>query len=94
MTYIDLINRFWKLHREWEFSSVETKLYFLLLDIANSLAWKCPFQLGNDRLFINFEEAPNTVRRARLRLAKAGLIAIDVSKKKSERSKYYICGID
>lgn len=94
MTYIDLVNRFWKLDKEWNFSSVETKLYFLLLDIANSLAWKNPIRLSNENLSKKFEESEATVRRARNKIAQIGLITFKAAKSKAERSQYFITGIE
>ena len=92
MTYIELINNFWRLDKEQEFSSVETKLYFLLLETANSFAWRDSFQLSNDRLFARFTESANTVRAARNKLQQIGLITFSSAKKKNERTKYTIWG--
>ena len=94
MTYIELINRFWKLNKEWNFSSTETKLYFLLLDTANSMEWKNPVQMSHTTLTKYFEESEATVRRARHKLRDADLITFEAARSKADRSKYFIIGIN
>ena len=39
MTYIELINNFWFLDEDWQFTCCETRLYFYLLKTANRLGW-------------------------------------------------------
>lgn len=39
MTYIELINNFWELDEDWQFTCCETRLYFYLLKTANRLGW-------------------------------------------------------
>lgn len=40
MTYIEIINRFWKIHQFDHFSSAEIAVYFYLLNMANRNMWE------------------------------------------------------
>jgi hypothetical protein len=50
MTYIDLINRFWKIDLNYSFSHPEVHLYFKLLEIANRSGWRNKLSVPNSRL--------------------------------------------
>jgi hypothetical protein len=75
MTYIDLINHFWAVDTEHTFSGTETKLYFAILAIANSLNWKEPLSLPNTRLLAIVGCTEHSLIQARQRLIDVGLIA-------------------
>lgn len=74
MTYLDLINQFWKLNKEYVFSANETQLYFKLLDTCNSLNWKNPFTHSNGFICGELGISEKTLRTARQQLVNYGLI--------------------
>ena len=76
MTYIDLINRFWKMNTEYTFSTAEIALYFKILDIANNLGWKEPLSVSTKRLYLELDISRSTFFRARQRLCDAGLLKV------------------
>jgi hypothetical protein len=91
MTYLGLINRFWKLDREWGFSGNETRLFFLLLDLANSQKWEGRVRLDTgllmSRLGVSDKQA---VRNARSRLKAAGLVDFISRPGRGNRTEYLI----
>lgn len=88
MNYIELINRFWTIDMEAQFSPVETKLYFALLHIANRLRWKQPLSVPNKRLLAMVGCSQATLIRARQRLNDLHLI--DYKKGSTRKAgKYY-----
>lgn len=50
LNYIRLINRFWILDLESNFSHLEVHLFFKLLEINNRLGWKETFKYPNSRM--------------------------------------------
>ena len=50
MSYIELINYFWAMDMEKKCSPIETRLYFILLNYANSARWKGKLNLSNNRM--------------------------------------------
>ena len=74
MSYIDLINRFWDIDLEAQFSPIETKLYFAILHIANRLGWKTTLAVPNGRLLAMLGCTKATLIRARQRIIDKGLI--------------------
>ncbi|MGV3561634.1 hypothetical protein [Larkinella arboricola] len=80
MSYIELINRFWRLDETVEFSPSETRLYFYLLKVANSLGWPDEFEITDVKLCGNVGMGKNTMKPARLRLEARSLIAVDLSR--------------
>lgn len=46
MKYIDLINDFWQQDQLTPLKPAETKLYFYLLHVCNSIRWKNPFEIN------------------------------------------------
>lgn len=75
ITYIGLMNRFWRLDDKLQFSSAATRLYFFLLDHANKLHWQDAFYYSDFRLRGNVGIASaETFRKARKELKEAGLI--------------------
>ena len=75
MTYIDLINRFWKIEQQVQFTGIETKLYFALLEIANRLYWKHKdLSVPNNTLMNTVGCSKPTFLEARRRLVEYNLI--------------------
>lgn len=91
MTYIDFINAFWLLDEEWQFTPVETRLYFLLLKTANRLGWSDSIVRSDTRIAIETGVSLNTMKKARNRLLQAELIAFKSGGKgKNDKSRYQI----
>lgn len=75
MTYIELVNQFWRIDKQARFSNTETRLYFALLNIANGLYWKTnELSLANSRLMSEANCSRKTLRNARERLVEYQLI--------------------
>ncbi len=74
MTYIDLINRFWKMDLEYNFSHLEVHLYFKLLEIANRSGWRKKLSMPNKRLCALIDISEKYLIRARQRLNDTELI--------------------
>lgn len=74
MNYIELINDFWRLHTEEQFSPVEGMMYLHLLDVSNRLGWKNPFKQANARIASVLGVTEKTIVTARRHLEEAGLI--------------------
>ena len=74
MTYIELINRFWSLDEDWEFTCCETRLYFYLLKTANRLGWVDSWTRSDTKVSSDVGVSVNSMKSARNRLVQAGLI--------------------
>lgn len=74
MNYIKLINNFWELNAEHSLSGNETKLYFYLLKVSNSLAWQNPMYHSKKQMVEGLKMSWNTIKKARIRLKEADLI--------------------
>lgn len=75
MNYIELINNFWITNIEHSFSGNESKLYFYLLHVSNSLGWKNPFKQSLRQLALGTGISINSVKVARNKLQQSGLIS-------------------
>lgn len=49
MDYVELINRYWQEVDIKGWTSIETEIYFRLLDFCNRSGWRNPFTLPNPR---------------------------------------------
>ena len=74
VTYIGLINRFWRLDETYQFSTSETRVYFYLLKVANTLAWPATFKHSDVRAAAACGVSLPVFKAARKALAEAGLI--------------------
>lgn len=74
MTYIELINEFWKQDRLKSFENVDTKLYFMLLDELNIRKWLNPIELHTYYLEGRLQIKRKAIGEARNRLKQRGLI--------------------
>ena len=75
MTYIELINNFWFLDEDWQFTCCETRLYFYLLKTANRLGWVDSWTRSDTKVASDVGVSVNSMKTARNRLVQAGLIA-------------------
>lgn len=74
MNYIELINWFWTCDEVHSFDAKETRLYFYLLKVANSLHWEESFWHSDSKTAGNVGFTVNTLKSARNRLKTSGLI--------------------
>ena len=74
MSYIDIINRFWSIDLEANFTHLEVHLFFKLLEINNKLGWKESFRFPNSRLEAEVGSRPKNLINARQRLIDYDLI--------------------
>lgn len=74
MTYIELINNFWELDEDWQFTCCETRLYFYLLKTANRLGWVDSWMRSDAKVSSDVGVSVNSMKTARNRLVQAGLI--------------------
>lgn len=93
MTYIELINRYWKLNKEHSFTPYETHLYFKLLDTCNSLGWKNPFSQSNRYICGEIGVSEPKLIDLRNKLKQYGLIRFESGKVKREKTQYFILGL-
>ena len=91
-SYVELINEYWNIAREYRFTATEGYLYFYLLSVANKYGWKHSFGLSNRQIMANIDITKATLIKARATLIKANLIAYEASNSKRETSKYSIIG--
>ena len=80
MNYIKLINQFWEKDLEYSFTGNETKLYFYLLHICNTLGWKNPFKHSLRQISKGVGISINSIKSARKILVEAGLISFENGK--------------
>ena len=91
MNYIELINVFWKLDAEHSFNGNETRLYFYLLNLSNSLRWKNPLTNADGHTASMVAISVNTLKSVRNRLQQLGLINFKPGGKGSRnKCQYFI----
>lgn len=74
LNYIRLINRFWLLDLEANFSHLEVHIFFKLLEINNRLGWKETFKYPNSRMEPEIGTRQKNLIDARQKLIDTGLI--------------------
>ena len=101
MSYIELINNFWRKDEFWQFDGTDTRLYFLLLKIANTVGWdnsseKTPnsaavFEYTDSRLAGLVGVSINTFKTSQKKLIKSGLISVQLGGRSyGNKSRYQI----
>jgi hypothetical protein len=90
MNYIELINNFWKVDMEARFSSVDVHLYFYLLSVCNTLAWRNPFSHSNSQLTGALGISEKTLIASKKRLQEAGLIEYEGGDSRRKSSIYFL----
>lgn len=74
MTYIELINEFWKQDRFKPFNDVDTRFYFFLLNECNIRNWLNPYELQTQYLEAMLRIKRKAIGEARNRLKQRGMI--------------------
>lgn len=93
MTYIELINKFWKVDNEGRFTPNERSVYFTLLRKCNELGWKIEFNESNEYLAMLSDMSVNSMRRSRLILKERGLINFEQGDGRRNMTTYSIVGV-
>ena len=89
MTYIDLVNQFWKIHGDSRFSDAETVLYLKILDIFNRSKWVSEkVQISTSDLCDSLGWTRNKLKNARQRLKESEII--DFEEGRGSSSPHYI----
>lgn len=89
MTYIELINEFWKQDRNKSFENVDSKFYLLMLDECNIRNWLNPFELHTYYLEGRLQIKRKAIGEARNRLKQRGVI--DFIARPNNATIYMIC---
>ncbi len=94
MTYIDLINNFWRMHGSQEFGPNEIALYFYLLNECNRQGWPSPLVRPNSKICLGLGMSENTLMRCRNTLKMRGVLDFESGKKSRKAPAYYLknCG--
>lgn len=91
MSYIELINCFWDIDEEWQFTCCETRLYFYLLKTANRLGWVDSWTRSDAKVSSDVGVSVNSMKTARNRLVQAGLIDVKAGGKgQRDKTRYQI----
>ena len=91
MSYIELINNFWDVDEEWQFTCCETRLYFYLVKTANRLGWVDSWTRSDAKVSSDVGVSVNSMKTARNRLVQAGLIDVKQGGKgQRDKTRYQI----
>lgn len=91
MTYIELINQFWYIDEDWQFTCCETRLYFYLLKTANRLGWVDSWTRSDTKVSSDVGVSVNSMKTARNRLVQAGLIEVKTGGKgQRDKTRYQL----
>ena len=100
VNYIDVINKFWLLRRSRRITSLQSDLYFFLLNESNSRGdgrdWENPLECANGLVCSSIGCSENSLADARNVLQQLGLISVTRGVTKTKSPTYYlnICGND
>lgn len=90
MNLFDLINNFWRVDEQKNFSGNETRLYFFLLHLANRSFWPEWFEYADERMAANANISRHVLKSSRSRLKEAELIDFTAGGGFRVKSKYQI----
>ena len=74
MNLFELINNFWRLDEQLNFTGNETRLYFFLLHVANRSRWPEWIEYADKRLAANANISLQVLKSARGQLKEASLL--------------------
>ena len=98
VNYIEVINKFWLLRRSRRITSLQSDLYFFLLNESNSRGdgrdWENPLECANGLVCSSIGCSENSLADARYVLQQLGLITVQKGITKTKSPTYYlnICG--
>jgi len=90
MTYIDLINNFWKKNQVSPLSSTEIAFYFYLLKECDSLEWSNPFKLPTRKICFELDFRKDTITSVRNSLKQKGFIDFTKGDRRASDPEYSI----
>lgn len=91
MNYINLINQFWNLRRRTTITTLQSDLYFCLLQESNIRKWKNPFEMSNRQVNLTIGMSESSIVSARIRLQELGLIRFSNGIRNLKAPTYFIC---
>ena len=92
MKYLDLLNRFWRLHRERRFCQLDICLYMYILDEFNRARWPQSLPIPTSRISQSLNESAHSIIRSRSRLTERGLIGYTPGRSASSAAVYFFDG--
>lgn len=93
MSYINIIEEFWKMYAYDRFSSSEIILYLYLVHICNQNYWNMPIACKTATLQSELGLNKSTIIRARAKLRERGLIGFTEGVQNSCSPKYHLLNI-
>ncbi len=93
MTYIELINEFWKQNGFMPFGAMDTTVYMYLLHQCNIRGWHNPFQLQTRDIEFHLSITRKQIGESKNRLRDRGLISFTSGSRK-EIPTYTILGLE
>lgn len=75
ISYLGLINQFWRIDKTTQFSQSQTRVFFYLLDVANATNWQTIFEHSDKRAAANCGIGLTTFKNARDVLQEVGLLS-------------------
>lgn len=90
MSYIDLINQFWRMNRIEPFSPYEVYLYFYLLNQCNMRGMENPFSIKTAMLYVELKMSKKVIYDARESLQERGLIDFTEGERRVSAPVYQI----
>lgn len=94
MTYLDIINKFWREYHTPEMKNADIVFYFHLLNVCNSQHWINPIEIHTSEIVAELGISKMELTRIRERLESRGLITYRPAKNQKSPSIYYLKDAD
>lgn len=94
MTYLDIINKFWREYHTPEMKNADIVFYFHLLNVCNSQHWINPIEIHTSEIVTELGISKMELTRIRERLEERGLITYRPAKNPKSPSIYYLRDAD
>lgn len=94
MTYLDIINKFWREYHTPEMKNADIVFYFHLLNVCNSQHWINPIEIHTSEIVAGLGISKMELTRIRERLEERGLITYRPAKNQKSPSIYYLRDAD
>lgn len=94
MTYLDIINKFWREYHTPEMKNADIVFYFHLLNVCNSQHWINPIEIRTSEIVAELGISKMELTRIRERLEERGLITYRPAKNQKSPSIYYLKDAD
>ena len=93
MTYIDLINEFWKVYESKGMKPNDVLLYFFLLKECNRNSWQNPLAIPTKRISAYLDMTNKSIIDARTRLVERGLIEVQKGERNKDCPVYFLVSV-